>query len=798
MDQEFYSRLLATFKIEAEEHLKTISTGLITFEKCEDLIKKNSIIEPVYRAAHSLKGAARAVELIEIERLCQNIEHVFSALKKLELKETFQLFDNLHKGVDLITSYLVSKNEDQKSEIKNNMEDLINILNEHLVVDYQEPPQANDFKNYNYIDNKVIPRIPDDKNKQDELTTNNKIEEQNKNNNNVLLPNPTNEEEKIPSQDIKPVTETIPSAGTVRISTSKLDSLLYQGEEMLSSKLASEELTRNISHLEIYLDIWKRELEKINTHIRNLKTISLSNSDNESGIEVDNKMIGNFLNWNQSFIGQLNEEIRFLSKYSQNNSYTLGRMIDHLVDDMKEILLLPFSHLLDFFPKLVRDLSRDMGKEVDLEITGADTMIDRRILEEMKDPLIHLVRNCIDHGIEIESQRIGQNKNAKGKIAIVIKPVEGNKILIEISDDGKGIDLEKIKLTAVAQGLVSENRISALTNSEITSFIFESGISTSKAITDISGRGLGMAIVKEHVEKLGGSIKIETGREKGTSFKIFLPLTLTTFRGIVLKCSGRLFVIQTVNVKNVMRILSKSIKTIENKETIIIDDKPVSLVFLSDILGLPREKNFEDAHFMTVIILTSATNNIAFVVDEILNEQEILLKQFNYQLVKIKNIAGATILGGGQVVPLLNVNDLLKSAELPSKRKIKIATPELKKDRILVVDDSITSRTLLKDILESGGYRVKLAVDGIDALTTLKGNTFDLVVSDIEMPRMNGFDLTSAIKNDKKISSIPVVLVTALAKKEDRERGMDVGANAYIVKSSFDQSDLLSIIKRLI
>ena len=793
MDQEFLKRLLATFKLEAEEHLKTISTGLIKYEKCEDMIERVRIIEPVYRAAHSLKGAARAVNLIEIERLCQNMESVYAALKKQELRDSYQLFDNLHSGVDLINSYLSSNNEEQKSEINNEIEDLINLLNEHLVVDYQEPPPQANFTIKAKLENNELKEVDKQPiSKASESPVKENIKEQ--------QDTSTGKDKKKEPKPVKPSTtsqhESIQSSDTVRISTSKLDSLLLQGEEMLSAKLSSDELSRNISTLENYFEIWKREIEKVNVHIRNMKSVpALSVLPNESN-ELANKAVDNFVEWNQAFLKQLDDEIRELSKQSQSNSYSLGRMINRLITDMKEILLLPFSHLLDLFPKLVRDLSRDVGKNVDLHIEGSEIMIDRRILEEIKDPLVHLVRNSIDHGIESKDKRKELDKNEKAVIKISVKPAEGNKILIEIKDDGKGIDTERIKQSAIKQGLKTEDEIAQMSKHEITALIFQSGVSTNKTITDISGRGLGMAIVKEKVEKLGGSIRIDSVKEMGTKFQIYLPLTLTTFRGIILESAERLFVIQTVHVKNVLRVKVKDIKTVENKATIMIDNMPVSLVYLSDILELPQAETEPDC--ITVIIFNSVDKNIAFAVDELVNEQEILLKQFNYQLVKLKHFSGATILGSGKVVPILNIDDLLKSAEEPSKQRIKKVESKKTGHKVLIVDDSITSRTLLKDIFESAGYSTKLAVDGLDAVTTLRSEQFDIVISDVEMPRMNGFELTEKIKNDEKLSELPVVLVTALAKKEDREKGMDVGANAYIVKSSFDQSNLLNIVKRLL
>jgi two-component system chemotaxis sensor kinase CheA len=313
-----------------------------------------------------------------------------------------------------------------------------------------------------------------------------------------------------------------------------------------------------------------------------------------------------------------------------------------------------------------------------------------------------------------------------------------------------------------------------------------------------------MAIVREKVEKLGGLISIETTLHLGTTFRIFLPVTLATFRGVIVQAAGQKFVVPTTNVEQVVRITPDNIKTVENKTTIALDGRAISLVRLADVLELPqRDQEADNSKFIPVLLLGTVEKRIAFSIDKVLSEQEVLVKSLGKQLSRVRNIAGATVLGSGQVIPILNVPDLIKSAIqlAPIAFKTPLMTPEkveTAKKSILLVEDSVTSRMLLKGILESAGYTVKTAVDGVEAFTLLKTEMFHLVVSDIEMPRMNGFDLTSRIRSDQELADLPVILVTSLEAREHRERGIEVGANAYIVKSSFDQSNLLEITQRLI
>jgi two-component system chemotaxis sensor kinase CheA len=350
---------------------------------------------------------------------------------------------------------------------------------------------------------------------------------------------------------------------------------------------------------------------------------------------------------------------------------------------------------------------------------------------------------------------------------------------------------------------MTREQAESLDRQAILPLIFQSGVSSSATITDISGRGLGLAIVREKVDKVGGHIALEAQPGLGTTFRIMLPVTLATFRGIVVRVADHLFVLPTADVERVLRLRPDAVKTVENRNTIVIGDEPVWLLRLSDTLEMRRTAAHDQPDSIHAVVLGLANRRLGFAVDEVLNEQEVLLKGLGHQLARVRNIAGATLLGSGQVVPVINVADLMKSALRQSAAPLvqtggPVEKPQTEKKSVLIVEDSITARTLVKNILEVAGYRVATAVDGMDGFTQLCNGHYDLVVSDVDMPRMNGFELTAKIRADKKLSALPLVLLTSLASQEDRERGIDVGANAYIVKSSFDQSNLLEVIRRLI
>jgi len=338
----------------------------------------------------------------------------------------------------------------------------------------------------------------------------------------------------------------------------------------------------------------------------------------------------------------------------------------------------------------------------------------------------------------------------------------------------------------------------------ISSDIFSSGISTSQFITDLSGHGLGLAIVAENVTMLGGSVSVESEELKGTTFIIRLPVTLLTFRGILIRIAEHHFVIPTKSVERVLRIKASEIKTIENRATVKIDDKIIGVTWLNKVLELSSGNSFNNKkEIFHAVILNIGQHRMAFIVDAVLDEQEGVIKTLGSQLVNVRNVSGATLLGNGMIVPILNASELvenaLKVSSVPlGNSNIEDEESDKPKLTILVVDDSITSRSLIRNVVESAGYIVKTAVDGLEAYSLLQGEHFNLVISDIEMPRMNGFELTTKIRKDKDFSDLPVILVTALEQPSDKQRGMECGANAYIVKSNFEQSNLIEAINRLI
>jgi len=490
------------------------------------------------------------------------------------------------------------------------------------------------------------------------------------------------------------------------------------------------------------------------------------------------------------------------------NHRMLGVMVDELLEEVKNTSLLPFASLFAILPRMVRDIAREQRKDIDIEISGNDIEIDKRILESIKDPIIHLIRNAVDHGIEPQEIRKQAGKQPWGTIRIAVTQPEGHHVEMTIEDDGAGIQVYALKNLAVKNGIISSESAAALTDEEAIGLIFQSGISTSPIITEISGRGLGMAIVKEIIENLGGMIRIINTPGRGAAFHITLPVTLATFRGILVSSSGHFFILPNSHVEHIFKVKPGDIKTAENKTIVSLNGSAVSFVRLADLLDLAvissggDRKVRKKADPIPVVVLRNSDLRIAVGVDAIINEQEVLVKNLGKQLRRIPGVSGATILATGKIVPVLNVKNLIQKTSKMGRFGIADETlmdgKSAQTRSVLVVEDSFTSRTLLKNILEASGYSVQTAIDGEDAFAHLKSDTFDAVVSDVQMPKMDGFKLTQKIRRDKDLAHLPVVLVTSLDSIADKEKGIDVGANAYIVKSSFDQSNLLEVLERLI
>ena len=704
----FLKRLLATFAIEANEHWQAMSSQLLALEKKD--AESPAVIETLFRQAHSLKGAARAVNRTDIEQLCQTLESRFAALKRGSTRLSPPLLDELSRLVDQIGQLLSRMTAE------------------------------------------AVPEVP----------------------------------------AAAFVVDSAPSAQeTVRIATVKLGNLLTQSEELLALKFNAAHVLGELESLSRELSLRKKEAIKAGQTLRAWQRGAARRQGGQPGLLP---RLARMLDQQELYLNSMEAGLTRLLQQAEQDRRAMSTMVDTLLEDVKQALMLPCSALLDLAPKLVRDLAQQAGKQVELRLEGASIELDRRILEQLKDPLIHLLRNAVDHGIEGPPQRQQRGKTLVGSIVISVTPHAGNKVELRISDDGGGLQLERVRQAAQRLGLLNSAEPDA---AELQQLIFSSGLSTSPILTDLSGRGLGLAIVREKVEKLGGRIQVSSVAQQGTQFQILVPTTLATFRGLLLGVGPHTFIVPAAQVQQVLRLSPAQIHSVENRDSIEVAGRALAQVSLAAVLGLPPAPG---APLVLAVVLVHGGKRIAFAVDAIIADQEVLVKALSPPLLRVRHIAGATLLEGGRVVPILQVADLMQSAiqlgSAASRQQPAAVAQQVKS--LLVAEDSVTSRALLQNILETAGFRVSTAVDGLDALSRLRADSFDLLVSDVEMPHLDGFALTGKIRQDPQLRELPVVLVTALDSLADRERGVDCGANAYIVKSGFDQGNLLDVIRSLL
>ncbi len=776
-DEIFLEELRRTFVVDGEEHLHRISEGLLTLENETDPRILNETIETIFREAHSLKGAAASVQMDEVAGICQEIETLFAGMKEGGLSLSPDVLDVLHHAVDMLTHLVEAAGERTPGPGERQIGAIFARLKAIQPADSKESRDPNS-------------------------TTSSKESPGNHNASIKKQPLPGS-----PSPASSPPKQKIPRISrTVRISLDRLDSLLFQAEELLSAKLTTEQRIADLREVEEGVNHNRRRWSKVQRDVHHLKRIiQMQAAPGGSGLTEDVKLdkILDYLTWNEEHLNVLSTRIQNILKFLGQDYHLLEGMINNLLDNTKKLLMLPFSTITQLFPRVVRDISRTLGKEAILVIQGDDVEVDKRILEEMKDPLVHLLRNSLDHGLELPEERLKLKKPPQGSITISFSQHNAGKVEITIADDGAGIDVEQVKRSAVEKGIISETEAAGMEESEALQLIFQSQVSTSRIVTELSGRGLGMSIVREKVEKLGGEIFVETGLGSGTVFRILLPLTLARFRGILVEARQQQFIIPTANVERVLRYQIEQVKPVGNRDTVSIDGRAISLVHLADVLQIPDESKVAPLpQVFPILLMGKGQGRIAFAVDKILHEHEVVVKRLGKQLIRVRHISGATVLGSGKVVPILNTMDLLSSAAQVSMSTnsfmASVHKREQKRKTILIAEDSITSRTLLSHILEGAGYRVETAVDGAEAFARLKKGKVDLLVSDVEMPRLDGFALTEKIRQDPDYGDLPVVLVTSRSSREDLERGIEVGANAYIVKSNFDQSNLVESIERLI
>ena len=581
---------------------------------------------------------------------------------------------------------------------------------------------------------------------------------------------------------------------TVRVASEKLDSLLAQSGELLVARRRVELRGAGVEGLREWVTAWRAEWRRAEKPM-----LKFLGDDRPEGLSRPAtrlpSRVTTVLEETGRRLKQLETELDQLATGVASDGRVLRTACDALDEQIYQVRMLPFAEACGGLERAIRDLARSSGKDVALVLRGADVEVDRSVLENLKAPLLHLVRNAVDHGIERPDERRAAGKPVRATIT-VSAALRGDRVEVVVADDGRGFDVDRIRTKLRAKGIsVPEDE------REVARLAFLPGISTAAMVTDVSGRGVGLDVVQNGIESLHGSVDVTFRAGAGTSFALTVPLTLTTIRCVLVAAGGSTYAVATTSVAQFLRFRRGDVRSVAGREVLLLGESPIPVASLAETLGQPRPVAVPPGDKTSAVILTAGEQKVAFVVDQFLTEQEVLVKSLGTRLRRMRHLTGATLLATGQVALVLNAASVIRTAQGQTPRRfVSDADQPVRQQRwrLLVVEDSLTTRTLMKSILEAAGYEISVAVDGEQAWRLLGEKPVDLVVTDVEMPRMDGFQLTAAIRGAEPLAELPVVLVTSRGSDADKRRGIEVGANAYLVKSGFDQENLLQTIRQLL
>jgi two-component system chemotaxis sensor kinase CheA len=556
------------------------------------------------------------------------------------------------------------------------------------------------------------------------------------------------------------------SNATVRVPVALIDAVLYRLDELIAVKLRIDHQRRQVEESqEIFDQLLTNARIKGSSH--EMKELPLE--------EVKRKL----------------EHIR---RELSSDVHNLGILVHSLQEDVKEVRMVPVGPLLEPFRRTVRELAASLGKEAVLEIQGEDVRVDKRLLEMMRDPLLHLLRNSVDHGLETPKERIASGKSPTGIIRIIAESRE-SQVLLQIRDDGRGIDVERVRETAIERGLIDRDRAASLTHREVLNFIFMPGFSTRATVTETSGRGVGLDVVRENVARLGGRIDFYSDKGQRTEFLVSLPLTLAATRGLFVGVGRNIFCIPLNNVDEALAVESKDLGAAQGKLFLQHRHQAIPFIRLDDVLtGRPTQRP-ERRSFAVIVVLSE--RRLALGVDELLGQEEVVVKALSAGTPKLPMVAGGTTLADGRLVTVLEPGPLMDAASGMSARNVEQRSRE-HVSTVLVCDDALTTRTMIASVLERAGYRTVTAPDGETGYGVAMREGVNLIVSDVEMPILDGLGLCKRIRATPQLSNTPIILITSLGEKQELARGAEAGATAYIVKKDFDPSAFLEIVSDLV
>ena len=760
-------QLMATYLEELDEQVRALNRDLLELEKTPPKARCDELYKSLLRTAHTLKGASTSVEIRPVALACHQLEDALAAMQRGELAPSAELFAALFALADSLEE---AGNRLRREESLADAT-FAGVLSRLLAIESGDGrPAAREGGMPAETIAEVAPAaqaVP-------------------------LPPIAAPRDAALPSA-LSEAAAGGPKDGDVRVSAAKLDALLAQSGEFLT---AQRQLQLHVKEAEaligfvarwriewatttksIHAALLRRGIDRNNVLpaplrpvIRTLPELLAGTSEKLSRLQIDSN--------------------RLLAKIAADMN-RLEAVADSLSDNARRVRMLPFAQACLGLDRMARDLAQESGKQVALTVDADEVEIDRSVLEGMKDTLRHLVRNAIHHGVETPDERRAAGKPSLAQVSITAA-LRGSEVEVGVADDGRGLDLAALR-AALRKRQIPEPAGAR----ELAHTIFMPGISTARQVTGVSGRGVGLDVVKTRAEAAHGGVDVAFEPGRGTRVTVFVPLTLTSLRALLATVAGQTYGFIASNVDRVGRIGLAALKRVAGRQRLLLDDELIPVASLAEILGTPRSAPLADGRTVPFLVIASGGRRVAVLVDEYVAEQEIMIKSLGARLEGIPHFSGATVLPSGRIALVLNAASLIRAASEQSPFPLP-PTPAAPKKRLLLAEDSATTRTLIASILKEAGYDVTATPDGAEAWRRLQENGADLLITDVAMPRMDGFALTEAVRHSSQFRELPVVLLTSRETNEDKARGAAAGANAYLVKSAFDQRSLLETINQLV
>jgi len=758
--------LMDLFRSEADGQLAALGEGLLALEGGGGM-PAPSAIEPLMRAAHSLKGAARIVGLDAAVRVAHALEDGFVAAQRGEFALGTPEVDALLKAVDLLAtiarlpeSEAASWQADNEGPIRDAV-DLIDAARAGTLPAAPPPVAVEAIREPSPETGAAEPTAPTP----------------------APDPGPPAPEEFIPAPS---PAET--SARVVRVAAESLSRLMgLAGESLVQA--------RRLRPFVDALAALKRRQDALLDALRALEDRRISGADPAAQAEL----LARARSEADRCSEELGREVEAFDDHARRGEDLAGRLHHEVLASRMR----PMSEGVRGFTRLVREVARDLGKKARFEVRGEATGVDRDILEKLEAPLNHLIRNAIDHAIEPPEDRRAAGKDEVGLVRLEARHSAGM-LQIILSDDGRGVDIGRLRAKVVERELTSADMARRMSEGELLEFLFLPGFSTREAVTEISGRGVGLDVVQDMVKSVGGVVRVASKPGRGTRFTLQLPITMSVIRALLVRISGEPYAFPLNRIDRIARVPQADVRRLEGRPHFLVDGQLVGLVEAVLVLGLPDAVAVEDP--MSVVVVSDRNHRFGLVVDAFLGERDLEVRPLDPRLGKPPDINSASVLDDGWPVLIVDVEDLVRSIDnmLGGRRLRSLAGPSAGAKaakatrRVLVVDDSLTVRELERQLLEGRGYAVDVAVDGVDGWNAVRSGDYDLVISDVDMPRMDGIGLVRAIKADPRLKSTPVVIVSYKDREEDRMRGLDAGADGYLTKGSFHDRTFLEAVSDLI